>query len=464
MLEAINDKWFIELDFHLNDFYIWVSAVKPKRINPTGRQKINDYNYIEDYIKLGREFRINIDVIRSVRWGELLTDASEEIWVWISTVIAQRVFSIDPTTICHIQWTGKRPDWQWMTTDNKVIIVESKGTINISTQNSQKKNAFVQLKSHEGGDIKVASLTLINEDEISVNQLIDPPINPWDWNISEKRAELRASHYAVILDQIWENELSKYFTLMKIRVNNWPLVDPSNEKNELFSRIKHSYKKINFLEKTYFWRFTRLDQNNIRFIGIDEQLISYKWFLDYSYLERSIDESIDENEYHLSMDGILIVDVYNPIAFQIEDTSNIPNYQEDMNISDIDILSPISFEKYIYFLISKSFPWDISREYKINSSNRSFVLDLIINWSVWVEIKFFRNRQITLKQIDSLISQSKTYLEHADLRKMIIITNWSMKNSLNIRMLLEKENIVIIDRELLEKIINNNFLLRGYIS
>ena len=123
------------------------------------------------------DFKIKIDETRSSCGSEILTTMSEDFGVGISVVIAMTLYNIQESTIQKIYGSDKRPDWKCQTTDNRILIVESKGSTSMATSRRQQTNALIQ-KNRRNGDIKVASLTVLNENNISTNRFLDPPIVP----------------------------------------------------------------------------------------------------------------------------------------------------------------------------------------------------------------------------------------------------------------------------------------------
>ena len=155
-----------------------IGSIQTRRFAPSNRQKFTDKSdLIESLVQNINDFRVRINDIRNRHGSETLKSVSEDFGVGISVLVAMQLFDIKYSTIQRLYGHDKRPDWSCQTRDNSVLIVESKGSSNQATSNSQEVNALIQ-KNRRTGDVKIASLTVFNENQISRTRFLDPPINP----------------------------------------------------------------------------------------------------------------------------------------------------------------------------------------------------------------------------------------------------------------------------------------------
>ena len=182
LLESLDceDKVSTERTIQINLYKLIyaMGTIQSRRFAPSNRQKYLDkMDLIEKIYSNTEDFKIKIDETRSSCGSEILTTMSEDFGVGISVVIAMTLYNIQESTIQKIYGSDKRPDWKCQTTDNRILIVESKGSTSMATSRRQQTNALIQ-KNRRNGDIKVASLTVLNENNISTNRFLDPPIVP----------------------------------------------------------------------------------------------------------------------------------------------------------------------------------------------------------------------------------------------------------------------------------------------
>jgi hypothetical protein len=167
--------------------------------------KLIDKSDLLEKIYTGDDFKVKINEIRHLNGSETLKSISEDLGVGISVVIVESLFDIKSSTITKIKGTGKRPDWQCQTKSDEIIIVECKSAISATTSTTQQSNALLQ-KNQLSGDIKIASLTILNENDISNNRLIDPPIGREAKSPIMENHILRARHYASTFSLLGSSE------------------------------------------------------------------------------------------------------------------------------------------------------------------------------------------------------------------------------------------------------------------
>lgn len=150
------------VSFNLYKLIYYIGAIQSRRFATSNRLKwLDKTDLVEKIYQNTNEFRIKINDIRQINGSETIKTISEDFGVGISVVIAENLFGIKSSTIQRIYGNTKRPDWKCQTSNNKLLVIESKGSISDNTSASQQANAIVQ-KNKETGDIKVASLTVLN--------------------------------------------------------------------------------------------------------------------------------------------------------------------------------------------------------------------------------------------------------------------------------------------------------------
>lgn len=355
------------ITFNLYKLIYHIGAIQTRRFAPSNRLKFLDKSdLIEKIYSNTDEFRVKINQIRTINGSETLTSVSEDFGVGISVVIAESLFNIRRSTIQKIYGTGRRPDWKCQTYDNKILVFESKGTINIATSRAQERDALIQ-KTKEPGDIQVASLTVINENSISNNRFLDPSINQSNIPPEMENHLLRAGHYASVFSFLGNSRLSNYYSQMRKRLEGRITPFEQNNKDKVFKSLEIYGPIINFDNKEFTGEFFKIENAKFLFVGVDKNLLSYTGFIHFQDYESDKDEVVEENHYILFKDGILIIEIKNFSPFEsIIREDQIPNYQNKITISDIDEMNEISFSKYFIHLLERNGFEEIQTEQKVN--------------------------------------------------------------------------------------------------
>lgn len=306
-----------------------IGNIQTRRFAPSNRQKYTDKSdLIESLVENTTDFRVRITDVRNIHGAETLKSISEDFGVGVSVLVAMQLFNIQYSTIQRIYGNNKRPDWSCQTLDNRVLIVESKGASSQARSDSQELRAIEQ-KNSRNGDIRIASLTVINEHQVSQSRFLDPPINLDDMNPELHNKILRAGHYSSVFSFLGHSILSRYFSQMRKKLLNEISIEEQSAKNNLFFRIRDQYSRILFREKEFRGTFYKIENNRYLFIGIDIALISYEGFINFIEYQNEVDTFIDNNHYMLFRDGILIIEIENITSFTgIVNINSIKNYQE----------------------------------------------------------------------------------------------------------------------------------------
>lgn len=276
------------IPFNLYKLIYAIGTIQTRRFAPSNRQKfIDKSDLIEMLYSDTIEFRVKLNEIRQIGGQEVLKSVSEDFGVGISVVIAENLFNIKFSTIQRVYGKDKRPDWECQTSDNRTLIVESKGSSSQTTSNAQQAKALIQ-KNRRIGDIKIASLTVINENQISRNRCLDPPITSDNMDFEMKNNILRAGHYSSVFSFLGHSILSRYYSQMRNRLLKSITPDEQNEKNNIYFKLRDIYPNINFTNKTFTGSFYKISEELYLFIGIDKKLISYEGFLEFIDYENDV--------------------------------------------------------------------------------------------------------------------------------------------------------------------------------
>jgi len=437
------------ITFNLYKLIYSIGLIQTRRSRQSKRMKFIDKSDLIERIYSDTNFRIKINEIRADRGSEILGSISEDFGVGISIVIAEKLFNIEFSTIQRVFGNQKRPDWKCQTKDNRILVVESKGSSSLQTSLGQTDNALIQ-KTKATGDIKIASLTLINEDEISTNRFLDPPIRPSDYDSEMENKILRAGHYSSIFSFLGNVALSRYYIQMRKRLMRIITEKEQIEKNNMFFQLRDIYPNISFEESLFTGTFYRVDKERFIFIGVDKKLISYQGFLAFEDYPNEVNKTINNNNFMLFQDGILIIEIFNIKQFSnVVNIERIRNYQENITITDVDEMTHLSFEKYVVYLLKK-FDFEVNQQQRIDN----FIADAIgvkDDQKYLFEMKLSKSKKIGRNVIPNL----SKLLESSNLSKVVLITNAIVQKE----RFLENNNLIIIDRIKLRKLLYNNEIL-----
>ncbi len=425
-----------------------IGTIQTRRFAPSNRMKFLDKSdLIEKIYSNTIEFRVKIDAIRQNGGVEVLTTISEDFGVGFSVVIAEKLFNIKFSTIQRIYGHQKRPDWKCQTNNNQTLVVESKGASSQTTSNSQELNALIQ-KAQETGDIKVASLTVINENTISTNKFLDPPINSDDMDWEMENKILRAGHYSSVFSFLGHSVLSKYYSQMRKRLLKSITSNEQNEKNNTYIRLRDIYTNIEFNNKKFTGSFYKINENTYLFVGVDKKLLSYQEFIEFEDYENEIEETRNKNHYLLFKDGVLIIEIKNIDEFSdIILPNKIKNYQENITISDVDAMTEFSFEKYVNFLLIQN-GFETQREVVMLGNFRADIIGFKDDKKYIFELKLFRRKKISWNEVNQLLYR---YAQIEGIYKTVLITNAEIQGEYDI----DDEKIVLIERKKLRPILKD---------
>ncbi len=444
-----------DITFNLYNLIYHIGSIQSRRFAPSNRLKFMDKSDLIEKIYSGTdEFRVKINDIRSINGSETLTSISEDFGVGISVVIADKLFNIKRSTIQKIYGTKKRPDWKCQTKDNRILVVEAKGTISIQTSRVQEETALIQ-KTKELGDVKVASLTVLNESSVSTNRFFDPPIDKSDISPIMENHILRAGHYASVFSFLGNSKLSIYYSQMRKRLEGSTVPYEQVEKDDTFRELRINDPVINFENKEFVGSFYEVEHEKYIFVGVDKELLSYSGFIKFCDYENDTDILFEGNHYILFKDGVLIVEIEEIGVFSdVVIVDKIKSYQSKITVSDMDEMNGISFSKYFVSLLERNGFTNIRERAEIGYVSADITAEFD-DITYYFELKMYRNKKVRKNALAKINDYSRRGLNE----KFVLVTNGKLSSE-NIN----NFNLTIIDRDALKKIAKNHRNFMGLLS
>jgi hypothetical protein len=435
------------ISFNLYRLIYHIGTIQSRRFATSNRLKFLDkVDLIEKIHTNTNEFRVKIDEIRQINGSETLKSISEDFGIGISVVIAESLFDTKSSTIQKISGTSRRPDWKCQLTDNRIFVVEGKGAISIATSNVQQTQALDQ-KTREPGDIRVASLTVLNENEISTNRYLDPPIENDNMPPEIQNHIFRAGHYASVFSFFGNSRLSRYYLQMRKRLEGIITSQEQNLKDQVFRELRFNDPTIKFKHQEFVGSFYKVENEKYLFVGVDKRLLSYQGFISYNEFENDDEETISENVFILFKDGVLVIEITKIEYFSnIVHRNEIKSYQDNITLSDIDEMNEISFSKYFEYILKEN-GFSNLREQTISNDLGVDLTATKNNQTYYFEFKIFKNRRIGI----TIFQQISALSRQLNNGKFVLVTNSKIETA-NI----DINNITIIDRYKLDLLAKNS--------
>lgn len=392
------------ISFNLYRLIYHIGTIQSRRFATSNRLKFLDKtDLIEKIYHDVDDFRIRISDIRNINGSETLTSISEDFGIGISVAVAERLFGIRSSTIQKIYGTGRRPDWKCQLSDQRTLVAEGKGATSIQTSNSQELNALDQ-KTREPADIQIASLTLLKENETSQVRLLDPPAAPNNLSPEMENHILRAGHYASVFSFLGNSKLSMYYSQMRKRLEGMITPEEQNLKNQTFHDLQVFDPTVQFMDHDFVGSFFNVEDDRYIFVGVDKRLLSFQGFITYNDFSNDVELDIAENHYFLYHDGILLIEISNIQFFgNIVQIDRIPNYQENITISDIDEMTEISFSKYFTFILKQN-GFDSIEEETVPNRMRFDMRARRNGETYYFEFKIRKNKRIDESDLQNILS------------------------------------------------------------
>ena len=319
------------IKFKLLELLLAFGTIHQSRNKPTNRNKIIDHYKFVERVFDTPEFRIKIQEVRSFAHDDGVRETSYFFGSAITLVLAEKLLETKVHALKKITSSGKRADYEGVSLNNHLVILESKGSAFPSKRESQIKTARVQV-GRKPGYLKAISATLLNENTISHVKLIDPPGEDikMDQRIEYSR---RAESFSRLFNFLGHKELSKYFHLMELKILNQKNTEIIISKEMIFERILDEYQSFEFKGRQYLGKHFRTN-GVYSFIGIEKKLIYFKFFNEAM-------DTVESNEYYSeeSMEiciyngGILIA--VSTIGKEISPDAKFEDEKSEITMDDI---------------------------------------------------------------------------------------------------------------------------------
>lgn len=436
----------INISINLHRLIMHIGTIQSLYFEPTNRQKFVDRMYLIEKIHDDDRLMVKINEIRNRLGSEKLGDFSEDFGIGLALCVADYLYKINPTTIAPIRATNKRPDIRCFTMENEELIIESKGYSDRNNLNRQIANAVAQ-KRTRNADIRAVSLTLIKENDATSTEFIDPPSRPNEEDIEKRKRIIMAEHYSAVFNFIGQKELSRYYRLMRDKIENQKDYQTVNDKEMLFYKIKDTYVYINLNNKQYYGTLEKVNGDNYSFLGVEERLLYFDGFLQFQAYDEDLQFEIAGNHYYIYNDGIIVGEIenINPfLPFIHED--NIKHYQEFTTIADIDNMDFVNFEEYLQYLFKLNDFQIIYQKMYFEDRGYDFVISKDVH-EFFIQVKHIKNPKKNYPYLPKEFLPRRT-----DNSFTIFITNADVLPSFG-------SNLMIIDRTQLKKLINKPRLL-----
>lgn len=425
-----------------------LGCVQPKRMNPTLRTTLMDFNYLLDQIDDDNAvLKMRISETRNSLGSEMLTESSELLGIGLSVVVVSQLFDVQPSTISKIIGiSSRRPDWRCLLSDGQKLQIEAKGSTNQSTSNTQLKKAVEQKRAIES-DISIATATVLNEMTISKMTIKDPPVADNDSNSFLNRQLFRAYHYSSVFSFLGDDVLSLYFEKMAKRITGLISQDEMIDKELMFNDLIYNAPSIKITNNDYCGHLYGPIGIHYLFIGINKSLLKFQGFKNFTddVGTRRIEK--EGNDYIIYRDGIIIVNVRNATSFQNEyHIQSIGVSLDRIALTDLDSIRGNSFKRYVKYLLNKinyDVIWEENGVLTITENNKS--------------IKYFIHHVPNSNQGKLTPSKRKKLLDFVNTKSGIIVTNLQLTEAQFIFPYIERSDFLRIadssgDKEVIRSI------------
>lgn len=458
----LNTSFSVQIN--LFQFAYQMHLSKPmSKISSSRRTKFKDYlPYIK---KITNISTLNFDI--SDMDSEQTKQASEIIGEGISRCLISILFGIQENSMYKIKGPGKRPDFGANSNNGEIIICESKGSFNgVST--SEINRAITQKNSRKG-HIKIAAINNIG----TLSRLIDPPID----NIEEDRFQKlikKTEHYIQIFRLAGQQELTKYFKLMKKRFENNNLIDfpEFSDKQKLWFKLKYERQRIEVDGKKFVGKVEKMDNNKIMYIGFDENLLNVNTFESFEDYNDIYINKTDNSTTFISKDGICFIEADSRRLQELFPDINldkIKHYQLSTWLSDIDNMDELEFSNYLQFIFHEN-NLEFQQEQKLEEYRQDYILHFK-NITYTLELKLFKKNFI-YRDIKKLSIEDKSevrVMEKPQYEKIRFLPNVNLKYHILItnkdkRLLHIPKEVIIFDRNELKKLLRNKNYFSEFLS
>ena len=303
-----------QIPIRLFDFLKGIGTIQPKRMNPSWFTTIMDYSFLIETIYDTPNLKIHIDAIRENLDVEHLKVVSENMGIGLSVVVVSELFDVQQSTIRRIKGTKKRPDWRCMLRDNRILIIEAKGSARKENFNRQINDAIVQKREGQG-NVRIAAASMLKEADTCEMKIVDPPVTNDGLHDDMLRHVFRANHYTSVFSFLGEDVLSLYFEKMAKRFSGEIGTDEVNDKELMFVELSDNKPTIEIDNDDYVGHLYGPTDGQYLFVGVNKKLLSFQGFKDFQDSDSERSYEIDGNDYLVHKDGIIVVVFANPDPF-----------------------------------------------------------------------------------------------------------------------------------------------------
>ncbi len=435
-------------------------------ISESKRTKLMDYS---PYIRRITD-ATHLNFFISDMDDETKQDASRMIGEGISRCLISELFDIQENSIEKIKGPGTRPDFEVITEGEERIICESKGSFNRVSQSEINKAVNIQKVSRDG-NLRIAAINNIGV----LSRLIDPPIK----NEEEDRFSTlitKTNHYIQVFKLAGQQELTKYFKLMKKRFENQNMTNfpEFSDKEELWFKLKYERQRIEVDGKSFIGKVEFVDNNKIIFIGFDKNLLNVSTFESFRDYDNFYMNDTNHSMTFISKDGVCFIEANTTQLQELFPDMNveeIKNYQESTWLSDIDNMNELEFSEYLKYIFQQN-DIEFQREQKMDNHRTDFVFNYEKE-KYYLESKLFKgNNQLVyrdkkkslpdntsdIRVLEETYDKKIRFLPNIDLKHQILITN---KDKRLIRI---PKGVIVFDRNELKKLLKNKNYFREFLS
>ncbi|MBI2101965.1 hypothetical protein HYT53_05130 [Candidatus Woesearchaeota archaeon] len=459
----------IPFDVQINLFELayQMHLSKPmSKISSSRRTKFNDYLPYIKRITNGIYLSFEISDMDSEQKGQ----AAEIIGEGLSRCLVSSLFNVQENSMNKLKGPWKRADFEAMTSNEESIVCESKGSFDNIPQ-SEVNRARTQ-KNSRNADIRIAAIN-----EIGVlSRLIDPSSSD-NRNFDRfSKLIIKTNHYIQIFKLAGQQELTRYFKLMKKRFQNKNMTDfpEFSEKQGLWFKLKYESQRQKINGKEFIGKVELIENNRIIFIGFDEKLLNVDTFELFKDYEKVYVNQNDNITTFISKDGVCFIEAdlrALRVLFPEIRQDEIKNYQESTWLTDIDNMNEIVFSNYLQFIFKEN-----NIEFQKEKKIRDRIADYTINYEgiiYHLELKLFRKKtQLIYKKdkdklsediyqtklIEETLKEKIRFLPDVDVKSQILITNKDK------RLVHAPKDMIIFDRNELKKLLRDKYYFVKFLS
>lgn len=421
---------------------------------PSWLEKYTGQRGLLDYIKQCDNFCITYHSDEDMR-KEML----EKFGVGLSILVTKHYFQVTSYGKIPRKKGESKPDIKCDTSSGDIIALEAKGASTLKSRKYQKTWARKQKNKFPGANVKIASCALLMETGISDVDFCDPESEKPEDPEYEKNL-IKADYYSRLFNVMGQKELSKYFTLLKRRVEEHGSIQfpEFDDKEKMYNRIKTKYLYKTFNGVTYRGNLEQIADGFYVFLGIDESLLNYYSFIKFNKTNED-HKKIEEDVFHLFSDGSCFGFLKTPKLFEDQiNPVDIPNHYDFFSITDLDFSEHYVLVDFVRYLLRKCDIYPINEQYTERNWSQRFDLFFSVKGKNFaVEVKKFGNA----KKIVPVLNKWFDSIANTEIN-MLLVTNRTLTPEI-LKKLFVPRNVKLIDRSAFKAILAKETSLLDYI-